>query len=191
MRVVEERWQAKDFIDKDSLEIAKILSAKGVEDFAETHLNIGPSFGFGALVAFPGKDGPTLCELSGPMSFQPEIKKADEHWYASIGSGQVITDPFLALLRSVFWKSGAPDTRGGIFTAMWALMHAVEVNPGGINDPIHIAVLSSDKGQLTARRLDDEELAEHRNIVESARDHLAQFKEIVSGKMPIKDVPTR
>jgi hypothetical protein len=121
--------------------------------------------------------------------FQSEIKKVDDLWFASSGSGQSITDPFLALLRKVFWKDGAPTVQGGIFTALWALQHACEVNPGGINEPIKIATLTRDKGKLRAKILEDVELAEHLNMVAEASRHMASFRDILEGKGKLSDVP--
>jgi hypothetical protein len=57
----------------------------------------------------------------------------------------------------------------------WALDHAVKVNPGGINDPVRIAVLERDKGKFQARLLEDEDLAEHRQNIEQAKDLLRKF----------------
>ena len=48
-----------------------------------------------------------------------------------MGSGQPITDPFLALMRSIFWGDGLPTVQDGTFAVTWALEHAIEVNPGG------------------------------------------------------------
>ena len=77
----------------------------------------------------------------------------------------MITDPFLALLRKVYWPDAAPSVQGGIFMAMWALQHACEVNPGGINLPVKIAVLGRCEGKLRARMLDEAQFAEHLNMV--------------------------
>ena len=107
----------------------------------------------------------------------------------SAGSGQSITDPFLALFRQVFWHDGAPDVRGGIFTAMWALRHACEVNPGGIKEPVRIAVLARKKSQIRARMLDDDELAEHRDMVTAATEHMRGFRDVLEGKTDTREVP--
>jgi hypothetical protein len=52
-----------------------------------------------------------------------------------------------------------------VFAVTWALEDAVEVNPGGVNDPIRIAVLAKQKGRLKARVLSDDELREHKQNV--------------------------
>jgi 20S proteasome alpha/beta subunit len=186
--VVQKCWNDKGFMDKSDIEIGKMLSNLGILDFNQTHaMN---NLQFAAMVAYPAADQPALCELSGARGlFQPEIKRVDDLWFASTGSGQAITDPFLALLRKVFWYNGAPTVQGGIFTALWALQHACEVNPGGINEPIKIATLSRDKGKLRSRLLDETELAEHLNMVTEATKHMASFRDILEGKNKPSDVP--
>jgi hypothetical protein len=79
--------------------------------------------------------------------------------------------------------------QGGIFTALWALQHACEVNPGGIKEPIKIGTLSRAKGKLRAKLLDETELAEHLNMVAEATKHMASFRDILEGKSKPSDVP--
>lgn len=157
---------------------------------------------YAAFVAFQSTKTkePALCELPrgsmhpgiqmpGP-AFQPELKDPKDHlWFASAGSGQPITDPFLALFREIFWKDGPPDLRGGKFTAMWALKHACEVNPGGIKEPVKIAVLEPAKNGYAARMLTDDDLAELENIVTAASEHFGQFKDVLLGKTDATEVP--
>lgn len=186
--VTQALWDRKAFKDKSEIEIGKMLSGEGIKDFSQTHaMN---SLLFSAMVAYPAKDHPSLCEFPGQqLIFQPEIKKVDDLWFASMGSGQILTDPFLALLRKVYWRDGAPTLQGGIFAAVWALQHACEVNPGGINAPVKIAQLAREKGKLKARMLDEAELAEHQNMVTEATKHMAAFKDIMEGKGKASDVP--
>jgi hypothetical protein len=177
------------FVSVAALSIARMLSKQGVEEFAITHAS---KLDYAALVAYVAADGQAeLCEfpVGGlhpevlkymPMAFQPELKR--ELWWASAGSGQPLTDPFLALLQKVFWPGGPPPLQGGIFMALWALMHACELNPGGIKDPIHIAVLAKRAGAYTTRFLDKDEKAEHEDMVENAIAHMASFRAVVEGK---------
>jgi 20S proteasome alpha/beta subunit len=184
--VVSQLYEKKAFVDKTQIEIAKMLSIEGTNDFASTK---SPSHLYSALVAYPAKNQPVLCELTGGgTAFQPEIKEPDGLWFSSMGSGQLIADPFLALFRQVFWKAGPPSIQGGIFTAMWALKHACDVNTGGIKEPIHIAILANEGGKYKARRLSSEELSEHANMVTEATVHFGKFKEILEGKNA-PDVP--
>jgi hypothetical protein len=188
--VVNTLWSKGEFKNKKAIEIGKTLSSGGVNDFGQTmpaqHLQ---SFSFGAFVAFSASDGPCLCELAGAIGFQPEIKEPGDLWFSSAGSGQSITDPFLALIRSVFWRDDAPNLRGGIFTVLWALQHACEINPGGIKGPIKIAVLRSDKGKYVAEMLSDDQLLEHSNMVAAATDHLSQFRTTLLGEANTAVVP--
>ena len=95
-----------------------------------------------------------------------------------MGSGLHITDPFLALMRNVFWESGPPTVQDGIFGVTWAIQHAVEVNLGGIKDPIRIAVLERDKdakGKFRATLLADDDLQEHFDNILAAKERLRTF----------------
>lgn len=188
--VVRELWDQKQFQNKSGLTIAKMLASNAINDFGHT---IPPShlkeIMFSALVAYQAEGAPHLCELLGPAGFQPELKHPGDLWFASNGSGQVITDPFLALFRSIFWKDGPPNIAGGIFTAMWALQHACEVNPGGIKEPIKLAVLESHKGKFTARMLTADELKEQHDVVQAATEYFAEFKSLLTGKMEAQPVP--
>jgi hypothetical protein len=191
--VVKNLYDEKHFDNKSELEVAKMLSQHGLKDFSDTFVH---QLEYAALVAYPSGYQPCLCELpkgsmtpSQPTAFQPEIKVPEDLWFVSAGSGQPITDPFLALFRQVFWDEGPPDVRGGIFTALWALRHACEVNAGGIKGPVRIAVLESAKGKYRARMLDDDELAEHHNMVTAATEHMRGFKDVLEGKTEVSDPP--
>jgi hypothetical protein len=182
--VARKLWTDKALKDVSAIQGAKVLASAGINDFAQTtpapHLATGVPYA--ALVAYPAGGQPCLCELPGRAGFQPEVKQPDDLWFASAGSGQPITDPFLAMLREVFWHDGPPNVQGGIFTAYWALKHACDLNPGGIKEPIDIAVLEFKKGQLEARKLAKEELDEHANVVGDAKLHLRSFRDVLEGK---------
>lgn len=188
--IVRKMHKDAGFRNKPALEIARQLSKAGVNDFAQTvPVAFLKQLDYSAFVAYPAGAHPSLCELPGRLGFQPELKDPGDLWFASAGSGQHITDPFLALFRQVFWHDGPPDVEGGIFTALWALRHACEVNPGGIKEPVRLAVLAPEKGGLKARMLDDDELAEHHNMVTAATEHMRGFKDVLEGKGEVSDVP--
>ena len=178
--VVQSAWQQKDKpFSKPPLEVGKLLAQLAIKDFQFTAVQMGQ---FGALVAFPTGSQSNLCEFA-VGDFQPELKTDDSLWYVSMGSGQPITDPFLGFMRRVFWKDDVPSSQDGIFAVTWALQHAIEVNPGGINEPMQIAVLGRDKrGRLLARLLEESELAEHKNNVEGAISHLRNYAQASSGE---------
>ena len=185
--VVQRLFDEKAFMGKSGIEIGKMLSSAGIKDFMETHLKTIP---YSAFVAYPAENQTFVCELPGrDFGFQPEIKDPSDIWFASAGSGQSITDPFLALFRDIFWRDGPPSLQGGVFTALWALRHACDVNPGGIKEPVRIAVLAREKGKLRAQKLDDDQLAEHRNMVADATRHMAKFRDVLEGKAEASNVP--
>ena len=100
-----------------------------------------------------------------------------------MGSGQPIVDPFLGFLRKVFWKDTPPKLTDGKFAVAWALQHAVDLNPGGIKDPIRLAVLEYDKkGKPSARLLEETEMQEHLNSVQAAEEYLAKYSKLLSGE---------
>lgn len=186
--VVREIWRDKGLVGKSELEAAKIISSAALRDFDQTHTT--QNIKFSAIAAFVAKDSPVLCEFpGGQMGMQPEIKKVNDLWWTSVGSGQPITDPFLALLRQVFWSDGAPNVQGGIFSALWALKHACDVNPGGIKEPIKIAVMKREAGKLTSKMLSEDELAEHQNIVRDATKHMSQFRSVLEGDVATVSAP--
>jgi hypothetical protein len=91
------------------------------------------------------------------------------------------------MLATDLFKTQQPSLQEGIFAATWALDHAIELNPGGIKGPTQIAVLTRENGSstLTARMLEDDELAEHRDSVDGAKAHLAAYREILAGKAAV------
>lgn len=187
-QITRHAWEAKLFRDSP-YDIVKQLSRKGQDDFAQTSAPIGQ---YGALVAFPCEKQAYLCEFQ-QDDFQPEFK--DERlWYVSLGSAQPITDPFLALMREVFWREGRPRVEDAIFVVTWAIEHAIKVNPGGVNGPTKIAVLEAEtKSRLAARLLDDEEIDMHRQNVADALEHLRGFRnrhQVASSGVPdLPEVP--
>ncbi|MDD5094685.1 MAG: hypothetical protein PHV74_09945 [Dehalococcoidia bacterium] len=169
--IVQKTWEAKGF-QKSAIDVSRSLSKSTIQDFAETQARPG---NYGALVAFPCERKYHLCEFS-VRDFQPELK-TDHLWYCSMGSAQIITDPFLAFIREIFWKDGRPEVPEAIFAATWTLDHAIKINAGGVNGPIRIAVLEKGKdSQFEARLLSDVELGEHRQNVEEAKTLLRSFR---------------
>lgn len=171
------RAHLKNTLRGSHVEIGKVICSDARDDFASTGVLQG---NFGALVAYPVRNESCLCEFA-VKDLQPEWKEG-KMWFSSMGSGQAITDPFLGLLRKVFFAQTAPNVTEGVFMAMWALQHAIELNPGGINGPAQIAVLRNTGGKPEAKLLDDEELQEHIANVVAAEAHLAKYKDILAGK---------
>ncbi len=176
-----------EFSKKSPVEIGKMLSKAGIDDFASTQGSKGE---YGALVAFPADGAAHICELA-IKDFQPELKD-EKIWFVSMGSGQAIADTFLALMRSVFWPNSNPTTcEDGIFLVHWALRHAIDVNPGGINAPACIAILIKGKkpNEFEARMLSEEDLRESEGNIDGAISSLRAYASAQSGQGEAPEVP--
>lgn len=169
--IVKNTWNDKGF-KGSPIDVAKSLCRRAIEDFAYTS---APKLAYGALVAFPIESKPYLCEFS-IADFQPELK-TDRLWYCSMGSTQPITDTFLAFIRDIFWSEGPPRVADAVFSVVWTLDLAIQINPGGVNKPIKIAVLRRDRsGHLMASLLTDDDLAETYQSVDEMKKYLRSFK---------------
>jgi hypothetical protein len=156
VKIVHGLWSSNKFTGH-YIDCAKQVTQAVINDFSATSAPMG---GYGALVAFPVAGKPHLCEFA-ITDLQPEFK-TENLWYCSMGSSQPITDTFLAFMRDIFWKDGPPGIADGIFSVLWTLEMAIQINPGGVNGPVRIAVMSGTKGNLTAKLLTDDDLAETR-----------------------------
>lgn len=185
-QAVNELSKSKKLAGMKPLEIAKTLCVAGIQDFQQTNVEMG---NFGAVVAFPAKSHPMVWELA-VKNFQPEPLQLDKIWFTSMGRAKTITDTMLTLWRDVFWSNGPPNLRGGIFTAIAALDHAIKVNPSGVNGPVQMAVLERVKGgQYRPRMLEEAEIDLHRTAVDEAYAQFASFKENLEAKGAAKDIP--
>ena len=67
------------------------------------------------------------------MVMEEKIVRPDGTVRVLLSRGQVetdagITDPFLALMRNVYWKDDLPTLNEGAFAVTWTLEHAIETN---------------------------------------------------------------
>ena len=76
----------------------------------------------------------------GTKDFQPEIKKGNL-FYVSMGSGQILADPFLAFVSRVLWKDTLPTVKMAKIGVFWVLSHTVKHAAGGVGLPLKLAVL--------------------------------------------------
>lgn len=131
-----------------------------------------------SLIAMPAGGLGGTAELIewDPLSGTPESITGDTP-YRTIGSGQVLADPFLAFLRRIYWQDAPPVLSQGVFAVVWTLLHAIHTNPGGVDYPIEVATLSPQDGGFVARLLQNAELDEHRESVTRAEEHLRRFSE--------------
>ncbi|MEK6709777.1 MAG: hypothetical protein AABZ64_04280 [Nitrospinota bacterium] len=170
---------------RSPVQVAREICKRTIIDFDET---AAPKGQLGALVAFCHNDKHCLVEF-GVQDFQPEMKN-ENLWYVAMGSGQLIADPFLGLMRKVFCPERPPSLSTGTFISTWTLFHTIEVNPGGIKEPIILASLARrEDRKYRAQILDDKLLNEHRNNVTDAYAYLTNYAEILTGKSGEQELP--
>lgn len=110
----------------------------------------------------------------------PEVS-TDSLPFVAIGSGQPMADPFLAFLRSVFWRDRLPTLAEGTLAAVWTVQHGIDTMPGGVADPMQVMQLTAEG---TVVELSEGELLEHRHAVSAALDHLRKFPAMLGGGTP-------
>jgi len=171
--IVEQSLNVPNLWAQSKFDVVKVLAHETIKDMQQTFIKPGK---YGALVGFRCQDHSCLCEFA-VADFQPEFKTLDGIWYGSLGSTQFMTDPFLGLLRDVFWSDGPPSVSEGEFAVTATLEHAIGLNPGGVAGPIQIGVLKRESaGSWAARLLTAQDVYEHSQSVKAARQHLRGFR---------------
>ena len=151
------------------------LANETLKNFDRTAIN-SPNINFACLLGFVLDGQAHLCEFE-ILTFQPEIKSIEGAWYVSLGSGQGLTDPFLGFVNKVFWNNEQPNLKEGIYGAIWALEHVINLNTGGVNGPIQIVTLSIDDNGLPQTKLfNEQELAEHKEYVSNFEKEIKEIK---------------
>ena len=125
---------------------------------------------FGALMAAAVKDGPFLAEF-GTTDFQPELKTG-KIFFVSMGSGQMLADPFLAFACRVLWDDKIPDVDHGKFGVYWVLAHTIKLAPGKVGLPINLATLRQVDGNWVAQEQDTQESAQY---IEELENYIGGF----------------
>jgi 20S proteasome alpha/beta subunit len=116
-----------------------------------------------SLVAFPFKEHPRLFQFD--YSGAPE-EATNELPFVSLGSGQNIADPFLALLKRALWSDTEPTVAEGRFAAAWTVLHVSKTNFGGVGLPLQMATLSMKDSKPQIEFMNDP--SEHYEAVEAA-----------------------
>lgn len=96
--------------------------------------------------------------------------------FSASGSGQPIADPFLALVKRIFWSDRQPTLSDGIFAAVWTIEHVKKTNTGGVGGDVQLATVENRQGNPVTRRLKPEEIQEHLESVRAVEEHMAEFK---------------
>jgi 20S proteasome alpha/beta subunit len=125
------------FTDATQETMQSLLLAKRVSNLGL--LNAGLA---GTIVAM--KSGGDLALFSFDEICNPEGATADLP-FVSVGSGQVLADPFLAHVKRVLWGNEQPSMALGSLGVIWTLQHVIGVNPGGISAPLEIYQMMLDE----------------------------------------------
>ncbi|MFL6603182.1 MAG: hypothetical protein ACJ8R9_17890 [Steroidobacteraceae bacterium] len=165
---------------KPPIDVGRALATAAINDFAATKAQQAT---YGALVGWPAGTNFELCEFA-TTNFQPELKR--DIWYVSMGSGQPIADPCLGFIRQTFWADGMPSVEDGVFAVVWTLAQAIKLNPGGINAPMQVAMLTTVSGKAHAHLLESGEIAEHEANVDGAIAHLRQYRQKIQGASAVE-----
>jgi hypothetical protein len=133
-----------------------------------------PPHELGGLVGMARNGQLSLCEYLG--QFQPEMKTGAV-WFASTGSGQLMADAYLALVRDTLWQQKQPSLNLGILGAAWVMDRSIIAAPRYIGPPINIAVIAkNDGGAYAARMLEQADVDEHLVAVRDSIRYLGDFK---------------
>ena len=152
--------------------------------------SFAPSWGndglrFGCLIAAAAQDGPFLAEF-GTADFQPEMK-VGKIFFVSMGSGQLLADPFLSFVCRVLWRSEMPNVDRGKFGVYWVLAHTLKLAPGKIGPPIRLATLRQVNNIWLAQEQDTQESAQY---IDELENHIGEFApQATIEEAPAKPVP--
>jgi hypothetical protein len=164
------------------------ISRRVLTDFGNSLVQNHPQrgLGFGALIATVHGNAPFLAEYA-TTDFQPEIKEGNL-FFVSMGSGQMLADPFLAFVSRVLWKSQMPTVADGKFGVYWVLKHAITLAPGGVGGPSVIATLQKVNNVWTAATLED--LQEADEYITELESHIGKFARTTIEEAPAVPIPT-
>ena len=129
------------------------------------------------------------CLFNFDVNGSPERSTADLP-FISMGSGQAIADPFLALLRRLLWHDQEPTLAEGRLAAVWTIDHVCQTNPGGVAGEPQLSILVGAGGTKMpeVHELSTDDIDEHRQRVASAEQTLVEELRGLSvkgqGKLP-------
>ena len=167
----------------------KMLSALAVQDFGSTGVQRTPQggLGFGAMLAAPIVGQPELIEFS-HIDMQPERKTGRLH-FVSMGSGQILADPFLAFVSRVLWRGTIPDVKIATLGVYWTLAHAIKYALGGIGEPIRIAILRRINGAWKATLVGEDEQQEAAQHIDAIEERIGHYPAEIIETAPTSPIP--
>lgn len=103
--------------------------------------------------------------------------------FVSMGSGQALADPFLAFVSRVFWKNETPTVKSAKLGVYWVLDHTIKCAPGGVGEPIKLAVLKKDK-HWNASLIEDGELEEIAESIQEIENRISNPSDMIDEAKP-------
>jgi Proteasome subunit len=137
------------------------ISKRFLSDLQSSMAQVNPQtgIGFGAIVALVHSNTPYLVEFGSKDSQYEE--KDGKIFFVSMGSGQILADPFLAFVNRVLWQGQIPSLELGRLGVYWTLDHVIRYAVGGVGGKIRIAMLRHKDGQwITSDMSETEEPAQ-------------------------------
>ena len=189
--IIQGNWNAAAFANSP-MGWAKQMCLVSQQDFQSTRMAMPgmPQIGgnnFGAMIAAPGLSDCDLIEFE-PNSMQPERKLGQLH-FVTMGSGQMLAEPFLAFVSRVLWKNKIPTVEAASFGVYWALAHTIKYAPGGVGEPIAISTLTKTDGVWKARLLTEDELQEQAQHIDNIETKLGEYPWSFSGGADLNPPP--
>jgi hypothetical protein len=181
--IADDMWNKKQFTGS-GMSTATTLAGRALTDFGSSLLQKHPQHGinFGALLAMVVEDVPYLVEF-GSTDFQPELKQ-DNLFYVSMGSGQMLADPFLAFVKRVLWKDKMPDVERAKIGIYWALNYTCGQAVGMVGGDLKLGVLRKQGVDWTASIQDTQEQAQYVAALEEQFDLDKLFLEAKASEPP-------
>jgi hypothetical protein len=156
------------FLQKNRRECFANISSRMLKDLQASVAQFHPQagLGFGAILACVHQDTPYLVEY-GPKDFQHE-EKDGRTFFVSMGSGQLLADPFLAFVNRVLWNGAMPTIEFGRLGVYWTLDQTIKCAAGGIGGKIRVATLRKIDGKwIASEMLETEEPAQFIDEIEA------------------------
>jgi len=170
-----------------ALDFPLLLTRSIIQQFVQTGIN--NSIDANPILIFAHGGTHHTCVFEGAL--QPRLLD-EHHYYSAAGSGKLSADPFLRFLTDVFCSNGRPTVREAIFLATWTVQHVIDVNPGGVAGPIRIGTFEHNPvGGFAARSLPINEIEEHQQALESARDALRLWRDQLQSGDAAADAPAQ
>jgi hypothetical protein len=170
---VEAAMTGNVFANFDAREATANISRRFLTEVQEQKIPMfqPEGLGFGCLMAAAVTDGPFLTEFA-TKNFHAEMK-VGRIFFGSMGSGQMLADPFLAFVCRVLWGNEMPTVEDGKFGVFWVLEHTIKHAPGHVGYPISLATLTQVDGRWVAKEENTQEAAQY---VETLEEYIGRFE---------------